>query len=98
MYVRLVGPLEQNIHLLYIHNIFYAIIDDAGGILSQLARLPMPPVLCSRHGADQGTMIRGGGGGGKAWVSNLFTYTEAIVHYHLTGYTINCLHFWAHML
>ena len=52
---------HTNIHLSHTHNIFYTIIDDAGGILSQLDRLPMPPVLYSKHGAGQGTVMRGGG-------------------------------------
>ena len=53
---------HNNIHLLHTYSIFYTIIDDAGGISSQLDRLSMPPVLFSRHGAGQGTvMMRGGG-------------------------------------
>ena len=59
---------HKNTHLLHINNIFYTIIDDAGGIWSQLDRLPMPPVFYSKHGAGQGTVM---GGGDKAWVSNI---------------------------
>ena len=86
---------HKNIHLLHINNICYTIIDDAGGIWSQLDRLPMPPVFYSKHGAGQGTVMRGGGD--NAWVPTHCTYIEAIVHY-LTRYTINCLYFLAHML
>ena len=53
-----------NIHLLHINNIFYTIIDDAGGIWSQLDRLPMPPMFYSKHGAGQGTGYSDEGGGG----------------------------------